>query len=409
MLRRRREPGEIGAPEAPSTAPEAPEAPSTAIPPELAPADLVIEARTGRVRQAGASQAEGQTILDLKAAAQRDLYTFAKFILGRRRLVPHFHGRLCRQIQKVPPRRKCYLIPMGTFKTSIISQSLPIHMHIQEAETNGYWPGLDGSEMRILLACETEGIASSRLRWIEGQWEENKLLRAFWPHRMWDRLSDAAKWNEKEMVLRRTQDFPEPSLRAIGVGGAFIGHHYNVLIKDDLIGFEAANSRVVMELALDWHKASRTRLSPDEDLGLEFTIGTRWAPGDLYEVMEKDPTVEFVSYGLIQDGKPLIPELFTMEKIEQLQREEGVMFWLWRMNSAADPALTDFDLAQLRSYKLRDNILYFEEDDRDIAIAKVPTAPTIEEVQAPRAFTLAVQEELFGRREDYFASKGRAT
>lgn len=402
MLRRQPPPSATPPPSTPP--PAAPVSPPP-LPPELTPADLVIEARTGRVRQAGAAQAEGSTILELKRAAQRDLFIFAKFILQRRRLVPHFHGRLCRAIQQVPPRRKCYLIPMGTFKTSIISQSLPIHMHIQDAATNGYWSGLDGAEMRVLLACETEGIASSRLRWIEGQWEENKLLKAFWPHRMWDRLSDAPKWNETEMVLRRSVDFPEPSLRAIGVGGAFVGHHYNVIIKDDLIGFDAANSRAVMESAIDWHKAARTRFSPDEDLGLEFIIGTRWAPGDLYEVIEQDPTVEFTSYGLIQDGKPLIPEIFPLEKIEQLQREEGVMFWLWRMNSAANPELVDFDLSHLRTYKLKDNLIYFDEDDRDIDLAKSPSLPAIEPDHGPRPFTVALQEELFGRREDYFAGK----
>lgn len=390
----------------PSPSPSPPPLSVPGLPPELTPADIIIEARSGRVRQAGAAHAEGSTVMQLRAQSQHDLFTFAKFILKRTRLVPHFHGRLCRGLQRIPPRRKVRLVPMGTFKTSIVSQSMPIHMHIQEAADNCYWPGLDGSEMRILLACESEGIASSRLGWVQKQWEENKLLRAFWPHRMWERLSDAPKWNETAMTLRRSQDFPEPSMRAIGVGGAFIGHHYNVIIKDDLIGFEAANSAIVMKNTMDWHIASRTRFSPDEDMGLEFIIGTRWAPGDIYEQMESDPTVDYECYGLVHNGKPLIPELFPLEKIAQLEKAEGAMFYLWRMNSAADPALTDFDLSQLRRFTLREGILTFAEDDRDLALAAKP----FQDQSPASGYPIPLREAFPGRyaegsRDDYFALK----
>ena len=373
------------------------------LPPELTPADLVVETKSGRVRQAGAGSAEGETVLQLKQACQRDLFTFAKFILKRKRLVPHFHGALCRRIQRTPPRRKQYLIPMGTYKTTIISQSSPIHIHIQDAATNPYWPGLDGADMRIMLGCETQELASSRMRWIQKQWEDNTLLRAFWPHRCWDRVTLAPKWNEVETIIKRPTDSPEPSIHARGVGGAFVGYHYHVLILDDIIALAAANSPTLMQTAGEWLRAALTRLSPDEDQGLVYVIGTRWAPGDIYEQLQDDPTFECETYSLIQDGKPLVPEIYDMEKIERLQKQDGVMFWLWRMNSTANPELVDFDITQVRKYEFKDGIIVFSEDEHDIELAKAPpkAADPLPPPGSPMTLD-AWNTYIEGSREDFF-------
>lgn len=376
---------------------------SATVPPELTPADIIVEAKSGRVRQAGAGSAEGETMLALKAQCQRDLFTFAKFVLKRKRLVPHFHGALCRRIQHVPPRRKQYLIPMGTYKTTIISQSLPIHIHIQDADTNPYWPGLDGADMRIMLGCEAQELASSRMRWVQQQWEDNTLLRAFWPHRCWERATMAPKWNEVETIIPRTTDSPEPSIHARGVGGAFVGYHYHVLILDDIIALAAANSPTLMQTAKDWLRAALTRLSPDEDHGLVYVIGTRWAPGDLYEDNEDDPTFECETYSIIQDGKPLVPEIYPMEKIERLQKQDGVMFWLWRMNSTANPELVDFDITQVRKYQLQDGVILFSENDHDIDLAKAPPEALEPLLQPGQRMTLdAWNAYIEGSREDFF-------
>lgn len=373
------------------------------VPPELTPADIVVEAKSGRVRQAGAGSAEGDTMMALKAQCQRDLFTFAKFILKRKRLTPNFHGSLCRRIQRVPPRRKQYLIPMGTYKTTIISQSLPIHIHIQDADTNPYWPGLDGADMRIMLGCEAQELASSRMRWVQQQWEDNTLLRAFWPHRCWERATLAPKWNEVETIIPRTTDSPEPSIHARGVGGAFVGYHYHVLILDDIIALAAANSPTLMQTAKDWLRTALTRLSPDEDQGLVYMIGTRWAPGDLYEENEDDPTFECETYSIIQDGKPLVPEIYPMEKIERLQKQDGVMFWLWRMNSTANPELVDFDITQVRKYQLQDGVILFSENDHDIDLAKEPPQAPDPLLQPGQRMTLdAWNAYIEGSRDDFF-------
>ena len=168
-----------------------------------------------------------------------------------------------------------------THNSTCVSECLPMHILLQPREHNVYWPGMDGSEMRILLIGEKQELMSAHLRWIETQFTNNKLVRAFWSHRLWENPKrDAKTWNAIEMQLPRaaTNDYADPSIRVIGVGGAITGAHPNVLIKDDLISIEAANSPVVMQTAIDYHISSRALLAPNEDRGLEFIIGC--LPGD---------------------------------------------------------------------------------------------------------------------------------
>jgi len=384
--------------------------------------ELIVDPRTGEMRQAG-SDGPGAAIIEFKTRCQSSLFHFAYFILKRTRLSPHFHGPLCTSLCQIPPRRKMRLLPRGTFKTTLISQALPIFIQIQDEKPNPFWPGRDGSDIPILLACETVDLAASRVRWINGQWENNKWLRALWPHKAWEKpRAESKKWNEKEMIIPRPIDYPEPSIKAIGVDGAITGHHYFIQIKDDLISFEAMNSPAVMSKSKEWFRATRPLMAPDEELGLEFTLGTRWAPDDLYEgIMNDDPTVSYVVRALIENGQSIFPEEFSLEKIEELRRSEGHMFYLWRMNSAADPSMTDFDVADLRYYEWIDGQLFFKEDERDVAMRRALGAASsasahVGQTLSPRELAELLQptpdqdSSSLSLRDDYFMGKyGRKT
>ena len=249
---------------------------------------------------------------------------------------------------------------------------------IQPAETNVYLPGFEGASTRILLAGETATNTEHQLRWIETQFESNARLRALWPHRCWDNpRKEARKWNESELVLPRTLQFPESSIETMGVGGAVTGRHYNILIKDDLVSIDAANSAIVMAGAIEWHKASRALLD-DPDRGLEFIIGTRWAVYDLYhEIMEHDPSVDVEVRSAIEEGQPIFPELFTLEGLDRLRRELGPLFPLLYLNSPVDAAISDFPMEEVREFTVAGNALRFQEDERDLVLRERLDTPAV--------------------------------
>jgi len=265
-------------------------------------------------------------------------------------------------------------MPREFGKSAIVSGSLPLHLLIQPKDGNIYFPDEAGSDTRILLVCETEKRASDHLRVLQTAMEQNKLIRAFWPHRVWRDAKSAKKWNGQEMIIPRGTEWPDPSVRGIGVGQAITGAHPNCLIKDDLISIDAANSQLVMETAIEWHKTSRA-LMANQNTALEFIIGTRWAVRDLYEIIQNDPSVECVVRAAIEDGRSIWPDHYSLEDLRRIQAEQGIMWPLLYMNSAADPELTDFQPDSLRYFAMDGDQLVIDEDARDQMLREREQAP----------------------------------
>jgi len=360
-----------------------------------------IDRNTGIITCINGTPQDAENLTQCRTELERSLYAFSRIVLGRDLLTQSLHRPLCEWLTTFPHTRltlpshrgmvepvnatgitangskyrKLCLYPRDHYKTTIVCQSLPVHILIQSPETNIYLPGRAGPDSHILLACEAQQIASKRLVWIETQFESNTMLRQLWPHRLWDNpRRESKKWNETAMFTRGGSDKVDSSIEAVGVGGAVTGAHYDILIKDDLVTLEAANSPAVMETAKQWHTTSRA-LTHDPDKFLEFIIGTRWAVQDLYDDIQKDSSVEVLIRAIIEDGEIILPELFTHETIARLRKEHGVMFPLLYMNSAADPELTDFDISLLRHFSVRGDQIVFDDDDRDAIITNSLSAP----------------------------------
>ncbi|HEY6020281.1 MAG TPA: hypothetical protein VIY48_10365, partial [Candidatus Paceibacterota bacterium] len=282
------------------------------------------------------------------------------------------------------------------------AHGLPIHLIIQPKDNNIYLPGRAGVDTRILLAGETEKRASNNLSVIQSAFEGNRLLRALWPMCCWDNpRKQADRWNKVEMTVPRNTAFPDPTVQAMGVGGAITGARHDVHIKDDLVSFEAANSQVVMETAISWHLASRALL--DNDYSLEFIIGTRWAVADLYEFIihggivndekfDKDYTVDVQTRAIVEDGEVIYPEKFSLQRmagkiaVTDLMKEHGTMFPLLYMNSAADPSLVDFDMDDVREFKFDAGKLVFDETEADALLHEKYNTPQATNAQPDNGY-----------------------
>jgi hypothetical protein len=342
-------------------------------------AEFVVERKTGQVRQAGASRAQGAFIQTFKAAAEQSLYCFLRGVMNHHFLDPNLHKPVCDWLTRIPPFRKMLLMPRNHGKTTIVAQGIPLHAMIQPAATNIYYPKMPGSHLRLVLAGETEDMAVRNLRYIKMALENNVLLRALWPHVVWENPKrQAPKWSDDQIIIPRDTPFAEPTIRAIGVGGAVTGMHPIMLIKDDLTTQKAANEPPTMSKAIEWHTDSRALLAnPDTDL--EFITGTRWANYDLPSyIADTDKTVEINKEWrrVVQDGKVLWPFKYGYPgAVEQLQKEHGIKFNLLYMNEAMGDGLTDFLLSDLREYELGGGVIRFDENELDEVLRTAVNAP----------------------------------
>lgn len=377
-----------------------------------APQEVIISAKSGRARQAGADSDEGSQILRWRSLAEKDLFFFAKWIGGSYFLTPRCHGWMCRKIQHtgdpaLPETRKLILMPREHAKSRIASQCLPPHVLIQPAESNCYFPGKPGADTRILLCGENGLKIEAQMRVVMGFFETNTLFRALWPHLIWPNFHrDPPIWNAKQFVVPRPTSFADPSVIALGAESAVTGSRTDFQIKDDLISFAAARSPALMQQAIDFHISTKP-LQESILHSWEVILGTLWAPGDLYEyIRTHEPYIAVYLRKIIEDGVPLWPEHFPLEAIERLREETKELFHLNYMNEATHSSLVDFDPNLLRHWRLEGGHFTFEEDPRDTALAALAGKPLKVEA-APERFTKLTTTKLTEAlgREEYLRLK----
>ncbi|MEE9586120.1 MAG: hypothetical protein V3W09_04390, partial [Nitrososphaerales archaeon] len=360
---------------------------------------------------------------NLRTGCEKSLYFFAKEVLGYTLLTPSLHKPVCEFLQEFPPYRKLILIPRDHFKTTM-SQAFAIHLFIQPDGSNIYFPeGLgnlnhsEGASTRILLASKTSDLAKVSLGAITTQFEQNMLLRSLWPNVVWENPRRQAKaWNNERIFLpRRETIFKEASIETIGVGGTRTGYHFNVNLFDDLIDIEDRNSTADMATAIEWYIASRAfleKVPEHKRQSLEVTTGTHWAVHDLYSyIKENEPSVEVYIRSIVEDGKPILPEKYSMEEIEAMKASFGPLFPLLYMNNPIDPELVDFDMALIRTFRIEGSEIILEDDERDLLLAEkvspgeTPMRPRPD--MRGRKLTPDVMNDIRGRREEYLRFRSR--
>lgn len=272
---------------------------------------------------------------DLRNQALSSTYFMAKAVLGFKDLVPGFHGEMCRFIES-PATRKLGLAPRDHLKTSVWTIADTVRRIA--ADPN----------IRILLGNETATNASHFLRRIEAVFERNEVFRWLFPELIPD-FSKTKKWSETEMLVPRSEDYPESTVEAIGVGGAVVSRHYNLIKLDDLVGKEASESDEVMRKTIDWYLYCESLLvRPTDEI---HTYGTRWSYHDLYRWIEThEPDCEMFHRSAIDaEGNTLWPERFDSSTLEKIRTKIGSFkFSCQYLNKPFDPEAASFHDSWLR-------------------------------------------------------------
>jgi len=285
---------------------------------------------------------------------------------------------MCRSIQRPAPRRKGYLVPRGHFKTTL-AKSLAMHITIQPEDHNIYIPGVAGRELRICYMCKTTDRAETRIRAMRSSYEQNELLRAFWPETVWDDPALAkTKWNDQRLLLKRASVYDECTIERTGTNASITGGHFDIFIKDDLIDLKDANEPTTMAASITWNNASDS-LANDPETVMEWYFGTRWAAYDLYsDVMRIDPYddasgegVEWYIRAAIENGVPIFPERFSLEKLARLKRKDENLFYLNYMNTTVGSKMQDFSADMLREFIFNGESIEFEEWQSDADLRKL--------------------------------------
>lgn len=287
-----------------------------------------------------AEQGKAEELRDLlRSRSYGSLYEFARACLNYKEMTPSFHLPLCGLVQKHEFRKQGILAPRGHFKSTIL-------------KAYALWRLLHNAETRILYVSESDTVAQKNLRDIKGRIESNQVLLWLFPELIPPDFN-ATKWTDSEILLPRVGSFDETSIMTAGIGAKMTGFHFDLIIYDDVIGEKAAYSEAEMNRAITWVQYASGLLN-DPDESEEIFIGTRWKHGsaDLYGwMMEYMPEVQWYIRAAVENGEPIFPERFTLDRLELIRQRQGdYKYFCQYMNDPTPPEGADFPPSWVKSY-----------------------------------------------------------
>lgn len=290
------------------------------------------------------AQTPTDLLVDIRNRARNDLFFFVRGILGYDRTTENCHGPLCAFIQHNPKRFKRILMPRDHQKTTTVTIG------------GNMWRAIRDTNERILIANESATNAERMLRGIRQHCESNRVFRTLFSDLL-PADTRRVRWNDSELDWNRTKIYPEPTFDTIGMTGSVTSRHYSHMCFDDPISEEAIKSEKVMQDTINRLSAVTALLSSPE-VDTVWLVGTRWAFHDVYSWFDKSfPTLTGkFSRSVLEDGKPIFPELLSMEMIDIKRQVMGpYKFSCLMMNNPRNADIQELQVDKIRRWEWADS------------------------------------------------------
>jgi len=288
-----------------------------------------------------------------------NLFLFSKELLCFEMLTEKIHKRWSDALMNSSKRRKLYLKPRGTYKTSLYSISYPL------------WRIIRNPNLRIAICGNSSENACDHVRAIQKQILYNdKLINLFG-----NLYNKKLNWtqNSFSIALRKNFNRKENNITALGFGTQMTGKHFDVIIADDIVNNDDRESPAIRKKKARWFEDIISILDPDGEI---LIVGTRWHPDDFYNyiINELNPKLHDnekydieVETAIDELGNPNFPDILPLSKLETLKIEKGIVeFNSQYMNLPIASGTRIFYEADIRyfeysdSYSQRTNIAYLD-------------------------------------------------
>ena len=244
-----------------------------------------------------------------KREGLKSLYYFGKFILGYD-LEEKPHKEMCDFVQKcvLVHKKGLQLVPRGTFKTTIVSQILPLWMIAKDPN------------IRILLDSVVLKNSERNLEVIK-----NMIARHDRFISLYGNYKDKENWRTNEIIVskRSNLSLKEPTIGTSSVDTIEVGPHWDLIIPDDLHNEKNTKNRDQIEIIYEHFKLLFSLLDPGCPI---FLVGTRWTDLDLYGIIiedHKDFKV-MVRKAVNDNGELFFASRFTQDVLDDIKSQQGL-------------------------------------------------------------------------------------
>ena len=168
--------------------------------------------------------------------------------------------------------------------------------------------------VRILIVQKTATEAIKTLGVIKAELESNQPLKGFyrqhWQHTVWhDDICNQAgaqmisgkkegAWQQQRIYVKRCRRGKDPTVEAVGVGGAITGGHFDVIILDDVEDDENTRTDDRIAAMIEWFTGTIMQLrEPHTKIIVVGTLKTN--KRDIYQIVRESPVWDVFTTGAI--------------------------------------------------------------------------------------------------------------
>ena len=260
----------------------------------------------------------GQRLLSL---ARQDSAVFSRVF--RSGIVPGAHQyEMALRVDNMRLHYQADFWPRDHGKSEIFCIGFPLRMICEDPN------------IRILIIQKTATEAEKTLQVIKTELESNRELKAFYAGH-WQTIvgyrdiSNASgalfrdgqregAWQQRRIYCKRTRRGKDPTVEAVGVGGAITGGHFDIIITDDVEDDENTRTQERLETLRNWFTGTIMQLR--EPHTKTIVVGTlKTAGADIYNFVLNNPLWSCRTESAIQSH-----ELQDIE-YEPVYGEDGVV------------------------------------------------------------------------------------
>lgn len=184
---------------------------------------------------------------------------------------------------------------------------------------------------RIMILTKSYSQAVKLVRSVRRYIENSQALREVADGVNFHRLEPGTPWTDGAITVKRREgqgDPKDPSVQAVGINGAFLGARLDDLVGDDVLDFDSTYTARARVKTWEWFMATVLgRLGRGSTAAM---IGNPWHPDDLLHRLVSLAGWFGKKYPIIDnEGRPLWPERWPLERIEQRRMELGATPDVW--------------------------------------------------------------------------------
>lgn len=255
----------------------------------------------------------------VRELAENDLATFIKLVHPNR-VLGQVHEDVCgwwtRQDAKT---HQVLLLPRDHQKSAMVAYRVA-------------WWITKNPDTRVLYISATANLAQKQLKFIQDILTSD-IYRYYWPEMVKVSKFEREKWNQNELSVdhpkRAAENVRDPTVFTAGLDTTITGLHFDVAVFDDVVVPDNAYT----ETGRGMVEAQYSQLASIESTdALQWVVGTRYHPNDLYHVMAEITVDIYDENGDLQSADPLY------EKFErQVETQgDGTGEYLWPRQQRKD-------------------------------------------------------------------------